>query len=220
MGKIRNPLHIEIIPGILEQEWGEIEKKIEKVVPFAESIHIDVLDGKFANNTTWIDPAPFAKYTKEAIFEVHLMVDNPVQYVQSFADAGFQRFLGHIERTPDIAEFVAKAQEVGEVGLAIDKDTPVEKIVPYLDDIDVAFVMSVQAGFSHQTFLPDMLEKVGELRAKDALLPIEIDGGINDENISAARDAGVTRFVSTGFLFAGENTEERFLTLRHLATTL
>jgi len=216
MAQIRNPLHVEIIPGILEKEWGEIEKKIEKVLPFAESIHIDVLDGIFALNTTWLDAAPFAQYTKEAIFEVHLMVADPIQYIQSFADAGFQRFIGHIEMMPDIPAFVAKAQEMGEVELAIDKDTDVGKILPFLEDIDVAFVMSVKAGFSHQTFLPDMLEKVGELRAKDALLPIEVDGGINDENITAVRDSGATRFVSTGFLYGGDDIEERYRNLHSL----
>lgn len=213
MSKIRNPLHIEVIPGILEKEWGEIEKKINLVLPFAESIHVDVLDGKFAPNITWLDPAPFAKYTKEVHFEAHLMVENPAAYIESFAQAGFQRFIGHIEKMTDVPGFIAKAQEWGEVGLAVDSPTHGELLYPYLEDIDVAFVMTVKAGFSRQTFNPEMLEKVGELRKKDALLSIEIDGGVSDANISVSRDAGATRFVSTGFIFDG-NPEEQYMKLK------
>ena len=210
MAAIRNPLHIEIIPGILEQEWKEIEKKIEMVLPFAQSVHIDLLDGKFAPNTTFFDPAPFTPFTKDTIFEVHMMVENPVAYIKPWADAGFQRFIGHIEQMPDIAEFVAKGQMYGEVGLAVDTGTPVEKLFAYTEDIDVAFVMTVKAGFSHQHFDPTMLEKVGKLRARDPLLPLEVDGGLNDTNLTALKDAGATRFVSTGFIFGGENPEERY----------
>lgn len=218
MAAIRNPLHFEIIPGILEQEWKGIEEKIEKSLSFAESIHIDLLDGKFAPNTTFFDPAPFKKYSRDVILEVHMMVDNPLQYLKAWADAGFQRFLGHVEMMPDIAEFVAQAQMVGEVGLALDSETPVEKITEYLEDIDVAFVMTVKAGFSHQHFDPTMLEKIGELRAKELLLPIEVDGGVSDEDITALKDAGATRFVSTGFIFNGENVEERYKKLKDLVS--
>ena len=68
----------EIIPGILEKEWGEIERKIEIVKPFTESIHVDIIDGKFAPNTTFLDPAPFAKYSQDIFFELHMMVKAPV----------------------------------------------------------------------------------------------------------------------------------------------
>ncbi len=217
---LRNPLHFEIIPGILETEWKEIEKKIEKVLSFTESIHIDLLDGKFAPNNTFFDPKPFEKYTEDAIFEVHMMVENPLQYVQEWADAGFQRFIGHIEMMPDIDDFVAKTQLLGGVGLAVDVNTPVEKIFPYIEDIDVAFVMTVKAGFSRQHFDSTMLEKVGELRAKDPLLAIEVDGGVNEEDITALKDAGATRFVSTGFLFDSEAIEARYNSLKNLVTTI
>lgn len=216
MAAIRNQLHFEIIPGILEQEWESIEKKIEQTLTLTESIHIDLLDGKFAPNTTFFDPAPFKKYSKDVILEVHMMVDNPVQYLQAWADAGFQRFLGHMEMMPDVAEFVAQAELLGEVGLALDIPTPAEKLFPFIEDIDVAFVMTVKAGFSHQQFDPTMLEKIGELRARDPLLAIEVDGGVNEQDITVLKDAGATRFVSTGFLFNGENPEEQYSKLKKL----
>ncbi len=217
MSAIRNTLHLEIIPGILEKEWGEIEKKIESVLPFAPSIHIDVVDGIFAPNTTWMDPAPFAKYTKESIFEVHLMTDNPLQYVEAFADAGFQRFIGHVEKMPDVIEFVAKAQEWGEVGLAFDGTTEIDGTTIDWNDIDIAFFYTGERiGFSHAKLLPEKLEKVKKLRSIEELLTIEIDGGVNDTNIALAKAAGVTRFVSTGFLFEKGSPEEQFRRLQHL----
>ena len=204
----------EIIPGILEQDWEHIEKKIELVRPFAKSIHIDLLDGVFAPNKTWLDAAPFKKFTKDFTFELHMMVDNPVQFISSWADAGFTRFIGQIEKMPDIAEFVAKVEAVGEVGLAVDSDTPVEKISPFLQDLDFAFVMTVKAGFSNQSFLPEMIEKVKQIRTQDDFLPIEVDGGISDQNIVLAKEAGATRFVSTGFLYnKGESPEKQYQAL-------
>jgi len=187
-----NELEIEIIPGILEKEWSEIEKKIQLVESFAQIIHIDLLDGKFAPNTTWTDAGPFAKFTKERTYEVHLMVENPITYLDAWANAGFKRFIGQIEKMPDISSFVAKAQNLGEVGLAVDTQTQIEKIFPYIEDLDFAFVMTVKAGFSRQSFLPEMLEKVKKLREKAEFLPIEIDGGINDQNIIEAKKVAET----------------------------
>ncbi|HET9946511.1 MAG TPA: hypothetical protein VFQ63_00420 [Patescibacteria group bacterium] len=215
---MRDPykLETEIIPGLLEHDWEEIEKKIHLVTPFAPVIHIDVIDGKFADNTTWLDEKPFEKYTKQAVFEVHLMVENPIEYIQPFAKAGFSRFIGHIEHMKSQTDFVAQAQMYGEVALALDTPTPVEKITVDLEDLDFMFVMTVKAGFSHQTFLPEMLEKVKQLREKDVFLPIEIDGGVNDKTIVEAKEAGATRFVTTGFIFNHEHTEEQYKTLLSL----
>src|SRR3989344_2798293 len=130
---------MEVIPGILEKEWSEIERKIEIAKPFAKTIHIDIIDGKFAPNTTLIDPLPFKKFilsqlAQAPLFELHMMVENPIQYLKPFADAGFKRFIGQIEMMPDQEEFVAQAQLLGEVGLAVDGPTPLEEIkVPYED---------------------------------------------------------------------------------------
>lgn len=210
-----NKLHHEIIPGILEQDWDAIEKKIELVKPFAKTIHIDLLDGVFAPNKTFFDPAPFKKYSNDIFFELHMMVDNPQQYLQAWADAGFKRFIGQIEHMQDIPEFVARGQLLGEVGLALDTPTSVEKISVNLDDLDFVFLMTVKAGFSNQAFLPEMIEKVKALRLQSPFIPIEVDGGISDQTLPVARDAGATRFVSTGFLFVGE-LQKQYETLTHL----
>jgi len=211
---------LEIIPGILEKEWGEIERKINLVKSFAKAIHIDIIDGKFAPNTTFLDPAPFARYTlppsgQDLLFEVHLMVEEPIQYLKPFADAGFKRFLGHIEKMSDQVEFVAQGELLGEVGLAIDGLTSLDVVkVPY-SDLDCVLIMTIKAGESGQVFVPEYLEKVRTLRqAQGQFLQIEIDGGINDKTIVEARNAGATRFVANSFIFNSENPQSQFQLLQ------
>lgn len=206
-----------ILPGILEKEWSKIEEKIELIRSFTKTIHIDLLDGKFAPNTTWMDPAPFKKYSDEIFFELHMMVDNPIQYVKPFGMAGFKRFLGHVEMMPDQVEFVAKGQELGEVGLAIDGPTPLDAIkVPY-DDLDQILIMTIKAGFSGQSLMSEHLEKVRTLRqVRGVALPIEIDGGVNKNTIGQAKNVGVNRFAVTSGIFKEHNPEEAYSTLQSL----
>lgn len=205
---------LEVIPGILEKEWSEIEQKIELVRGFAKTIHIDLADGKMVPNTTFLDPTPFKKYSDELFFELHMMVEEPIQYIKPFADAGFKRFLGHIEKMSNQEEFVAQGQLLGEVGLAIDGPTSLSAVkVPY-DDLDcILFYTSHKAGFSGPPFVPDRVEKAREVRLKSTM-PIEVDGGINEETILLAKDAGVTRFVSTSHIFKAQDPHQAFLSLQ------
>lgn len=215
---------MEVIPGILEKDWTEIERKINIAKKFARNLHLDIIDGKFASNTTFLDPAPFAKYSKEVNFEVHMMVEEPINFLKPFADAGFRRFIGHVEKMSDQVEFVARAQLLGEVGLAIDSPTPVDKIEVPLDDLDFVTIMTVKAGLSGQEFITDCLKKVEvflpdrspapdgagrSLRAGNDII-IEVDGGVNDKTIVEAMKAGVNRFVATSFLFGSEDPQKQY----------
>lgn len=218
----------EIIPspGTENKGWSEIEAKIDSVKPFVKCVHIDIIDGVYVNNKTFSDPLPFAKYTKELVnrkkensqselfFEVHLMVDEPVKYLKPFADAGFRRFIGQIEKMSDQAEFLAQAQLLGEASLAIDKQSPVEAIKVPLDDLDSVLVMTIQAGYSGQKFEEPLLQKVKTLRSLAEFLPIEVDGGINDESISIAAAAGANRFVATSFIFGAKSPEAQYNLLK------
>jgi|SRR5579885_1465776 len=203
----------EIIPspGTQDHEWAAIENKIAAVKSFARTIHIDICDGKFAPNTTFLDPKPFAKYTNELFFEVHLMVEEPINFIKSWSEAGFKRFIGQIEKMSDQAAFVAQAQLFGEAGLAIDGPTPLDQLkVPYADLDVLLFYTGDRAGFSGKPFQEDRLEKVKAVRAKEEYLPIEVDGGITDETIATAFTAGVTRFVTTSFLFALNTPQQQY----------
>lgn len=213
---------MEIIPGILEKEWGEIERKINLVKSFTKSasaaaaIHIDIIDGKFAPNATFIGPLAFKKFTKDLFFELHMMVEDPVQYLKPFADAGFKRFLGHIEKMPDQVEFVSQAKALGEVGLAIDGPTNLSLIkIPY-EDLDCLLIMTVKAGKSGQKFDPKYLKKVDDPSTvlwkawHRSGLVIEVDGGINDQTIIEAKNIGATRFVTNSFIFNAKNPQKQY----------
>ena len=222
---------LEIIPspGTENKTFDEIEKKIRQVKPFAKTIHIDVCDGKFAPNTTFSDPEPFKKFLKDMalthsgwvnedkglLFEVHLMVEEPIEHLQRWADAGFERFIGQVEKMGSQEEFVAKAQLLGEVGLAIDGPTGLDALKVSAEDLDVVlFYTADKAGFSGAKFKEERLEKIKAYREKNEYIPIEVDGGINDETIQIAAAAGVNRFVSTGFLFNLNTPEEQYTLLQ------
>lgn len=208
----------EIIPspGTDNKTWEDIEKKIDLIKPFVKTIHIDILDGKFTNNTTLLDPTPFKKFTSEIFFEVHLMTDNPIQYLKPFADAGFKRFIGQIEKMPDIPEFIAQAQLLGEACIALDKETPLETLNMSYDDIDAILIMTIKAGKSGQTFIEELLEKVKKIHSLAPQLPIEVDGGINSQTLPLALNAGANRFVATSTLFNAPNIQEQYKTLINL----
>ena len=204
----------EIIPGILEKEWTEIERKINLVKSFARVVHIDIIDGKFTPNTTFLDPTPFAKYSKDLLFEVHLMVEEPIQYLKPYATAGFKRFLGHLEKMSDQVEFVAQGELLGEVGLAIDGPTDLSAVkVPYTD-LDSILIMTIKAGESGQMFVTDYLKKVEILRSAQNDIKVEVDGGINDKTIVEAHNAGATRFVANSFIFSSQNPQAQYQVLQ------
>ncbi len=197
----------EIIPspGTENKDWAEIEKKIELVKSIVKTIHIDVIDGKFASNTTFSEPEPFKKYTGQLLFEVHLMVDEPIQYIDAWAAAGFKRFIGQVEKMSDQVAFIAKAEEVGYAGLAVDGQSGLDKLQVSHLDLDTVLIMTINAGFSGQEFQPEQLEKVRTLTKDTELFPVEVDGGINEKTIEEAWRAGARRFVTTSAVFGAED---------------
>jgi ribulose-phosphate 3-epimerase len=208
----------EVIPGILENNWEEIEKKIALISKFSKTIHVDFIDGKFAENTTFLDPLPFSDYSQDVFLEAHLMVDDPLQHLSTLAQAGFKRFLGHIEKMNSQEEFVAQGQLLGEVGLALDLETSVSSIKVPLDDLDVILLMTVRAGQSGQDFHMASLARIEELRltlqqVQGKQIPIEVDGGIDPQTLALCKKAGANRFVSTSFISNAKDPQAAFLAL-------
>jgi len=205
-----------VIPGILEQTWPEIERKLELIKPFAKTVHIDIIDGVFANNKTFLDPQPFKKYSNDFFFELHMMVAEPINYLKPWGEAGFKRFLGHIEKMSNQEEFIQTAKQFGDASLAIDGPTRIEEIKVKLENLDAVLIYtSDRVGFSGPKLNPQRLEKIKELRNKSDI-PIEVDGGINDKTIKPAFDAGATRFVATSYVLNAENPYENFIKLNRL----
>lgn len=198
---------IEIIPGILEKDWDSIEKKILQVRSFAEAIHIDLIDGIFAPNTSFLNPEPFKRYSQEIFLELHMMVENPLQYIENWGKAGFRRFLGHIEMMPDQEKFLKSAKEFGEAGLALNNTTALSSLKVPIESLDVLLVMTVKAGFSGQSFEKRQLAKLREITSQTNT-PVEVDGGINEKTIKEVCNMGVRRVVTTSFLFSDSPWEQ------------
>ena len=202
----------DVIPGILEKNWVEIEKKIELIKPFSRTVHIDVIDGKFSSEISFLETEPFKKYKDDFFMEVHLMVEKPEDYLKIYAQAGFKRFLGHVEKMQNIEEFIALGQVLGEVGIAVDSTTQLESLNIPFDDIDTVLLMSVKAGKSGQEFLPEVIDRIKQIKIQTQV-PIEIDGGINEQTIIEARKVGAQRFVATSFIFNSKDPMQSFETL-------
>lgn len=198
-----------IAPSILEKDWEEIEKKLKICQGFARTIHVDFIDGKFAPNVTFLDPNPFKAYSEYFILEAHLMVEDPLRYLDSLFAAGFKKVIAQVEKMSDQVEFVSRAQQLGSVGLSLDIDTPISRITINKDDLDQILLMSVKAGHSHQEFDSSVLEKLKDLK-QEYLGEIEVDGGVNLENIKPLFDLGAMSFSVNSFIFDSENPEKQF----------
>lgn len=205
---------MSIIPTILEESWEEVEKKFKAYESFANTVHVDFIDGKFADSLTFLDPNPFSKYSGYFNLEAHLMVEEPANYLDGLASAGFKRFLGQVEKMSDQVKFIAKGQSLGSVGLALDIETPIEAIKVSLEDLDQILLMSIIAGASGRPFDQRVIPKMKELRTK-YVGTIEVDGGINDQTLVFARTAGANRFCVNSFLFKG-NPKKQFELLSSL----
>jgi ribulose-phosphate 3-epimerase len=209
---------IEILPGILEKDWDSIEKKILQVKSFAPAIHIDLIDGIFAPNTSFLNPEPFKRYSQDMLLELHMMVENPLQYIETWGKAGFRRFLGHVEMMPDQETFLKSARKFGEAGLALNNTTALSALKVPLESLDVLLVMTVKAGFSGQSFQRRQLTKLREITSLTNI-PVEVDGGINERTIKDVCSVGVRRVVTTSFLFSS-TPEEQYAILKDITTAL
>lgn len=216
---------LEIIPAILENNFAEIERKIrlveeanskdtrEKLISF---VQIDLADGTLVPNTTFLDPAPFAALKTSLNLELHLMVNDPLMYLERFAAVGFKRFYAHVEGG-FVDEYIARGYRLGvEVGLAIDGPTQYEKIHKYLDNIDCILVMAIEAGSSGRPYRPDTVEKIKKIREADLEIPIAVDGAMNPENAKKVIEAGATRICSNSYVFGAGDIKTTVEKLRSL----
>ena len=204
-----------VIPGILETDWQEIERKLAIIRPFSKAVHIDFLDGKFCEESSFMDFNYFIKYKDDFFLEAHLMTENPTQYIRQLAAVGFKRFIGHIEKMQDIDEFIAEGQIFGEVGLAIDSETSISTINVPFDDLDLVLLMADKAGKSGEVFLPETLKKIKDLRSKTQIT-IAVDCGINDQTIVEAKNAGANHFISNSYIFGSSDPLNAFEKLTSL----
>ena len=185
----------------------------------AKYLHFDVMDGMFVPSISFGMPVLKSIHNAtDQVMDAHLMVQEPIRYVEAFKEAGADIVTIHLEACEDVNATIAKIRDCGmKVGLSICPETPVSKVENLLKDIDMLLIMSVHPGFGGQKLIPYTVEKVRALKKmideKGLKIDIEVDGGVNLENVTEVMDAGANIIVAGSAVFKGDISEnvERFL---------
>ena len=203
---------IQISPSILAGDFSQLGSEIKRLeIGGADMIHVDVMDGHFVPNLTIGPPVIKAlrKYTKLP-FDVHLMISPVHKYIKNFSDAGSDIITIHPEATENLKDSIDLIKNLGKkVGISLNPDTPIDKIVKYLNEINLVLVMTVHPGFGGQKFISKILDKIKNLKKikdeKKFDFKIEVDGGINFENNKLVIAAGADILVSGTTIFRDNN---------------
>ena len=197
-----------ISASILNADFGRLAGEVRRAADGGvDSIHLDVMDGHFVDNLTMGPVVVGAVRHATALpFHSHLMIDNPLAYVQRFADAGSDLIVFHVEANDDPSAVLDRIDRSGKrPGIALNPETPAEAVLPYLDRIDLLLVMTVHPGWGGQEFIEDVLPKMRSLRdeidRRGLELEIGVDGGVNLETIGHAHAAGGTILVTGSALY-------------------
>lgn len=201
----------KIAPSILSADYANFESELKKLeVTGAEYVHIDIMDGHFVPNISFgAGVVASMRPHSKLVFDCHLMVSNPEHHIEDFARAGADIISIHAEATPHIHGALQKIRAAGvKASVVINPGTPVEAVKNVLNLVDQVLVMTVNPGFGGQAFLPETMDKVRELvvlREVNQLdFDIEVDGGIDDETIGIAKEAGANVFVAGSYVFKGD----------------
>lgn len=215
---------IQFAPSILSADFCRLGEEIRAVDQAgAEIIHVDVMDGHFVPNIT-IGPlvVKAVRQVTDKVLDVHLMITNADQYIESFAEAGADWITVHVESCPHLHRTVSRIRELGKkAGVVLNPATSLDTLDFILEDVDLVMLMSVNPGFGGQSFIPSTLRKIGRLKKRiDDLglaVGIEIDGGISPATIADVAEAGANIFVAGSAIYGQSDYRAVILEMRKLA---
>ena len=210
--------NIKISPSILASDYANLQSELDRIST-SDLIHVDVMDGHFVPNISIGAPVVASiKKVCNVPFDVHLMISNPLDYVEDFANAGADIICFHTECDSDVEKTVDRIISLGKKpALAIKPATPVDDVVKYLDKLSMVLVMTVEPGFGGQSFMESTMTKIEAIRKINPDIDIEVDGGINPETIKIASRAGANVFVAGSAVFKSENPAQTIALLKQNA---
>ena len=216
---------IKLAPSILSADFARLLEDVKKVEKAGcEYLHIDVMDGHFVPNIT-LGPGIVKSLRKDVnmVFDAHLMIENPDNYIKEFADAGCDIIVVHQEACTHLHRTIQNIKSHGiKAGVALNPATPIETIKYVLQDVDMVLLMSVNPGFGGQSYIPVVTEKIKELKAlideMNLDIDIEVDGGVKPSNIAEVVNAGANIIVAGSAIFNAGNIDEAVKSLRENAS--
>ena len=200
---------MQIAPSVLAADFTRLGEEIRRVSA-ADYLHLDIMDGHFVPNISYGSGVVAAlRPLTDLPFDVHLMLEHPLQYIPDFIKAGADLITFHVECSDPIAETIEAIHQGGaKAGLVVKPGTPAEALWPWLEQLDMVLVMTVEPGFGGQSFMEPMLQKVQQIKEKAPNLPVEVDGGVNRSTIEACAQAGVDICVAGTGVFRAEDAEK------------
>lgn len=206
---------IKLAPSILSADFARLLEDVKKVEEAGcEYLHIDVMDGHFVPNIT-LGPSLVKSLRKDVnmVFDAHLMIENPDQYIKDFVDAGCDLIVVHQEACIHLHRTIQNIKSHGiKAGVALNPATPIETIKHVLSDVDMVLIMTVNPGFGGQSFIEGMIPKIKELKGiiddQNLNVDIQVDGGIKPENVNKVVEAGANVIVAGSAIFNSNNISE------------
>ncbi len=204
---------MKVSASILSCDFSNIKNEFDKINGLVDFIHLDVMDGHFVPNISFgPDIINSLKKLSDIPFESHLMISNPLKYIDRFESSDIIIF--HLECDDNPEEVISKIRKINKkVGISIKPKTNVKELDRFLDYIDLVLIMTVEPGFGGQSFMYDQLKKIEYLRNKN--IDIEVDGGINDKSSKICKDAGVSICVAGTYIFKSDNIRESIKKLKN-----